>query len=291
MKKKGFGAKLGKLFGSKGIDEEFIEGLEEILIEGDIGAKSAMEIVDEVERLSRKEKIQTRSEVGEVIRRVLKEYLSTAEPEIDPEKTNVFLILGVNGVGKTTSLAKMGHFYRKRRGIESVFAAADTFRAAAIDQLQEHGRRLDFRVIHQRPGADPGAVIYDALESVQAKGEPLIIADTAGRMHTKANLVKELQKIDKIVKSRIAEGNYYRIMVIDATTGQNALHQAEMFHEAVGIDGMVLAKYDSASKGGIAVSISRNLGIPFMFMGTGEGYDDIEPFDIDRYLDILLGDI
>ncbi len=291
MKKKGIASRLGKLFGSGGVDEEFLEELEEALIEGDIGARSTMEIVDEVDTLSKKEKIKSRKDLLEVIRRVLKEYLRTEELSVDPKKSNVLLILGVNGVGKTTTIAKIGHHFREKQGIESVFAAADTFRAAAIDQLQEHGRRLDFRVISQRPGADPGAVLYDAIESVRAKGEPLIIADTAGRMHTKANLVKELQKIDKIVSSRLSDGTYRKLMVIDATTGQNALRQAEMFHEAVGLDGMILAKYDSASKGGIAVSICRSLGIPFVFMGTGEKYGDLEPFDIDRYLNILLGDL
>ncbi|MFO7849172.1 MAG: signal recognition particle-docking protein FtsY, partial [Spirochaetia bacterium] len=226
-----------------------------------------------------------------LIRRLLSEHIKTAELTPEENKTNVVLILGVNGVGKTTTIAKMANYFRVNRKMESVLAAADTFRAAAIDQLQEHGRRLNLRVVSQKPGSDPGAVIYDALESVQARGEPIIIADTAGRMHTKKNLVKELQKIDKIITSRVREGNYYKLMVIDATTGQNALHQAEMFHEAIGIDGMILAKYDSASKGGIAVSISQNLGIPFMFMGTGEKYEDIEPFDVDRYLDVLIGDI
>lgn len=291
MKKKGIGAKINRLFGGKGIDEDFLEDLEETLIEGDIGARATMEIVDEVESLSKREKIKTKNEVGQVIRRLLRGYVRTEELSPEADKTNVFLILGVNGVGKTTTIAKMGAYYRQRMEIESVFAAADTFRAAAIDQLQEHGGRLGFRVIHQRPGADPGAVIYDALESVKAKGEPLVIADTAGRMHTKANLVKELQKIDKIISSRIGEGMYRKLMVIDATTGQNALRQAEMFHDAIGLDGMVLAKYDSASKGGIAVSICRELDVPFVFMGTGESYDDIEPFDVERYLDILLGDI
>ncbi len=291
MKKKGFGKKIGALFGRSGISEDFLEELEETLIEGDIGARATMEIVEGVEKLSKKEKIKTKEDIGGLIKRLLGEQIKTAQLSIDADKTNVVLVLGVNGVGKTTTIAKMANYFRVNRRIESVLAAADTFRAAAIDQLQEHGRRLGFRVVSQKPGADPGAVIYDALESVQARGEPLIIADTAGRMHTKKNLVKELQKIDKIITSGVKEGGYYKLMVIDATTGQNALHQAEMFHEAIGIDGMVLAKYDSASKGGIAVSICRNLGIPFMFMGTGEKYEDIEPFDVDRYLEVLMGDI
>lgn len=290
MKKKGIGTKIAQLFGGKKLDEECIDALEETLIEGDIGVKAAMHMVKEVERLSGKEKIFERSELGTLIRGILKEYIKSEELNIDTKHNTIILVMGVNGVGKTTSIAKMAAYFRKHFGAESILAAADTFRAAAIDQLQEHGRRLDLRVVHQRPGADPGAVIYDALESAKSRGVPIVIADTAGRMHTKANLVKELQKIDKIITSKIGEGCYRKLMVVDATTGQNGLRQAEMFHEAVGIDGMVLAKYDSASKGGIAVSISHELGIPFMFMGTGERYEDIRSFDTDVYLDILLGE-
>lgn len=291
MKKKGIGTKIAQLFSGMKIDEECIDALEETLIEGDIGAKAAMQIVEEVERHSGKEKVFERRELGALIRRILRDYIKSEELLIDTKQNTILLILGVNGVGKTTSIAKLAAYFRKQYGAESILAAADTFRAAAIDQLQEHGRRLDLRVVHQRPGADPGAVIYDAVESAKSRGVPIVIADTAGRMHTKANLVKELQKIDKIITSKLGEGNYKKLMVIDATTGQNGLRQAEMFHDAVGIDGMVLAKYDSASKGGIAVSISHELGIPFMFMGTGEKYEDIEGFDTDRYLDILLGEL
>ena len=249
-----------------------------------------MEIIEEIERLSRKEKVKTKKDLQETIRALLRDYVRAGDPQIEKGKTNVVLVLGVNGVGKTTTIAKMGHYYRTQYGMESVFAAADTFRAAAIDQLYEHGQRLGFRVVHQKPGSDPGAVIYDAIESVKARDESIVIADTAGRMHTKANLVKELQKVDKIISSREIDGAYLKLMVIDATTGQNGLRQAEMFHDAIGLDGMILAKYDSASKGGIAVSISKNLGLPFMFMGTGEKYENLEPFDVDRYLDLLLGD-
>jgi fused signal recognition particle receptor len=174
--------------------------------------------------------------------------------------------------------------------MESVLAAADTFRAAAIDQLSIHGERLGLRVVKQAPGADPGAVIYDAIESAKHRGNPLILADTAGRMHNRANLVRELQKIDKIVRGRFQGGSYRKLLVIDATTGQNGLRQAELFHESVGLDGVILAKYDSASKGGIVVSICRKLGLPFYFMGTGEGYDDLEEFDPDRFIDLLLSE-
>jgi fused signal recognition particle receptor len=202
----------------------------------------------------------------------------------------VFLVLGVNGVGKTTTIAKLAEYYRRRGGIpEPVLAAGDTFRAAAIDQLRIHGERLGLRVVGQSPGADPGAVIFDAIESAKARNASLVLADTAGRMHTKANLVKEMQKIHRVVESRIGDGVYRTLLVIDATTGQNGLRQAEIFNEAIGVSSCILAKYDSTAKGGIALAISHQLGIPFSFLGTGEQYGDLEPFDTDRYLDGLVG--
>jgi fused signal recognition particle receptor len=169
-----------------------------------------------------------------------------------------------------------------------LLAAADTFRAAAIDQLVLWGQRLEVPVIRQDPGADPGAVIFDAISSAQANGKDLLIADTAGRMHNKEHLVKELAKIDKIAAGRLEGRAYKKILIIDATTGQNALRQAEVFHEAVGVDSIILAKYDSTAKGGIAVAVSRELGIPFSFLGVGERPEDIEPFGAEAYLNRLL---
>ncbi len=287
MKKKGF---LRALFDRSVQTEEFLEDLEDQLIEGDIGARAAMEIVDEVEKAVKSNRAKTREDVKEIIRGKLEEYLLTADLEIDRERPTLLLLMGVNGVGKTTSLAKLGHYFRNEHKLESLFVAADTFRAAAIDQLQEHGKRLQFRVVHQNPGADPGAVIYDGISSAKSNGVPIILVDTAGRMHTKANLVRELQKIDKVIKNRLEDGNYKKLLVIDATTGQNGVRQAEMFHDAIGLDGAVLAKYDSASKGGSVISICRQLQVPFYYMGTGEKYGDIEPFNAQHFLDILLAD-
>ena len=287
MKKKGF---LRALFNRSVQTEEFLENLEDQLIEGDLGARSAMEIVDEVEKAVRSNRAKDREDVTAIIREKLHEYLLTDELHIDPSRPTLLLVMGVNGVGKTTSLAKLAHYFREQHQLESLLVAADTFRAAAIDQLQEHGKRLNFRVIRQNPGSDPGAVIYDGISSAQSNKIPIILVDTAGRMHTKANLVRELQKIDKVVKNRLENGDYKKLLVIDATTGQNGVRQAEMFHEAIGLDGAVLAKYDSASKGGAVVSICRQLQIPFYYMGTGEKYGDIEPFNKERFLDILLSD-
>ena len=174
--------------------------------------------------------------------------------------------------------------------METILAAGDTFRAAAIDQLIHHGEKLGLRVVHQHSGADPGAVIWDAVESAQSKGIPLVLADTAGRMHNKQNLIKELQKIDGIVKKREVNGAYRKVLVIDATTGQNGLRQAEIFHEAVGLDGIILTKYDSAAKGGVILSICRNLKIPFLYVCDGENYQAIRPFSSEDFLTALLAE-
>jgi fused signal recognition particle receptor len=211
-------------------------------------------------------------------------------PTLRRGSLNVIMVLGVNGVGKTTSIAKLAHYYRTVEGIpEIVLAAADTFRAAAIEQLEIWGERLGLRVVRQQQGSDPGAVVYDALTSAAAKSGELVIVDTAGRLHTKANLVRELEKVDRVVRARVSDGAYTKLLVIDATTGQNAYRQAEVFHQAVGVDGLVLSKYDSTAKGGILVPLCRDLHIPVAFVGTGEKLDDIAPFDTDSYLDELLG--
>jgi fused signal recognition particle receptor len=210
--------------------------------------------------------------------------------DLVPNQLNIMLLLGVNGVGKTTSLAKLSSYYRSTGQTESVVVAAgDTFRAAAVEQLSIHAERLGVRIISQGSGADPAAVIYDAIESARSRGDNLVLADTAGRMHTKANLVGELEKIDRIVASRAPEAVYRRLLVIDATTGQNGLRQAEVFSEAVEINGIVLAKYDSTAKGGILIPIAQQLQIPAAFVGVGEKYEDFHPFDADRYIADLLG--
>ncbi|HAK44554.1 MAG TPA: signal recognition particle-docking protein FtsY [Spirochaeta sp.] len=288
MAKAGLGERLKKLFNKSGKGEDFYEDFEDMLIEGDIGASVAMELSDKLrERFGRKGP-DNRDEVSSELKTVISSMIKSADPAIDPGKTTILMVLGVNGVGKTTSIAKIADFYRREYSIDAVLSAGDTFRAAAIDQLKIHGERLGIRVVHQQPGSDPAAVIYDSIESAGAQGSKLIIADTAGRMHNKANLVKELQKIDKIVSSKAADADYRKILVIDATTGQNGFRQAEMFNEAVGIDQIILTKYDSSAKGGVAVSISAKLGLPFSFIGTGEKYSDLKRFSPDEYVDNLL---
>jgi fused signal recognition particle receptor len=206
------------------------------------------------------------------------------------DELNLYLFLGVNGVGKTTSLAKLAFWLGQQGRGPVVLAAGDTFRAAAAEQLQLHGQRQSLRVVAQKHGADPGAVLYDALESAKAQGDRVVLADTAGRLHNKAHLVKELQKIDKIARDKVAGGVYQKILVLDATTGQNAFQQAQVFHKAVGIDAVVLSKYDSSGKGGIVVAVSRELGLPFAFFGTGEKPQDFRAFDVETFLDGLLGE-
>ena len=283
-----FGKRLKKLFSVDKLSSEFYENLEDLLIESDLGAITSFELVNQIKSEIKNRNISTESEFMEIVKNYLSDHILVKDyiPKID--KMSLIMVLGVNGVGKTTSIAKLASFFKQEYGINSVLSAGDTFRAAAIDQLMHHGQKLNMRVVHQQQGADPGAVIFDTIESAIAREDKIIIADTAGRMHNRENLVKELKKIDKIIKNKIEKENYKKFLVIDATTGQNGLRQAESFHDAVGLDGIILAKYDSASKGGIVISICRDLKIPILFLGTGEGYNDMVRFNKDDFLNSLL---
>ena len=225
--KKSFGEKLKSLFSKKAaIDDDFYDELIELLVEGDIGAKTAYNIVDELQKICSDNKIREEDKIILELKKLLLKDVRAYTPEIQKDKVNVWMVLGVNGVGKTTSVAKLAKYY-KDSGIENlILASADTFRAAAIEQLDLHGERLGIRVVSHQHGSDPSAVVYDAAEAVRAKGPGLVLADTAGRLHNKENLVRELQKIDKTCRSKADEGCYKKIIVIDATTGQNALRQA-----------------------------------------------------------------
>jgi len=284
------GARIRKLFSGGGREDSLFEELEEILIEGDLGASLAMATVSELRETVKRSRIESRDELTAALKELLRGSVRAKPLTLEPERLNLLLVLGVNGVGKTTTIAKLADYFRRTEGVnEVILGAGDTFRAGAIDQLKIHGERLGVRVVSQLPGSDPGAVIYDSIESARARGARLVLADTAGRMHNKANLVKELQKIDRVARSRIGDGSYRTVIVVDATTGQNGLRQAESFNEAIGIDSAILTKYDSTAKGGIAVQISKSLGIPFSFIGKGEKLTDLEVFDVDHYLDSLLG--
>ena len=283
-----FSAKIKQLFSSRKIDEAFFEELEDTLIEGDLGARLTDEIIETLRKEAKAKNLVEAADLQKLMKELLSQYIHAYDVELK-DGLNVFMILGVNGVGKTTSIAKMAKWYTKKEE-KVLLAAADTFRAAAVDQLDIHAERLGMRIVKQKMGSDPGAVVYDAVTSAIAQGDDLVLADTAGRMHNKENLMRELQKMDKIVKGRgVKEENYKKFIVIDATTGQNGLSQAMLFNQAVKLDGVILTKYDSAAKGGALVQIGKNLGIPIAFVGTGEGYDDIHPFDKEEYLNALIG--
>ncbi len=288
--KKSFGEKFKALFKKKSaINDDFYDELTDILVEGDIGAKTAFQIVEELEDICASKKISDEAAVVQELKALLLQSVKSVTLEPTADKTNIWMILGVNGVGKTTSVAKMARMYANKGVQNVVLASADTFRAAAIEQLAMHADKIGVRVISHQHGSDPSAVVFDAAEAVKAKGSGLVLADTAGRLHNKENLVRELQKINKTCTSKADEGCYKKLIVIDATTGQNALRQAEVFNEAVGVDAIIMTKYDSTAKGGVAVSIGRELGIPVAYVCTGEKYDDISPFNPENYIDDFLG--
>ncbi len=266
---------------------EAIEELEELLLSSDVGSRTTDEIISAIDK--RVKRTEGEERLRAAAAEILHEHLLSDYPQVAGEDLHIFLVLGVNGVGKTTTIAKMVEWYRSHAGVERIsLAAGDTFRAAAVRQLELHGERLKVRVVSQSDGADSAAVLYDALDSAQSRGDQLLIADTAGRMHNKKNLVEELAKMNRIIERKAPNARVSRILVVDSTTGQNALRQAEVFQEAVGVDFVVLSKYDSSARAGIAVPICRSLGIPVAFLGTGEAYSDLRPFSIEEYVGEML---
>ena len=293
MAKNSFIKKFARLFGiHKNQSDAFFQELTDSLIEGDIGAKTAFEITDELEKICKSKRIKEETEIAEELKKLLMQSIKTVSLEPEAGQLSVYMLLGVNGAGKTTTAAKLASFY-KEKNANIVLAAADTFRAAAIEQLCFHGEKNGVRVVAHQHGADPSAVIFDAADACRASLKPevpsLVIADTAGRLHNKENLVRELQKIDRIAAQKTEPQYYKKLIVLDATTGQNALRQAEVFNEAVGVDAAVLTKYDSTSKGGIVVTLGRELGIPVAFVCTGETYKDIKPFSAEDFAEDFLG--
>jgi fused signal recognition particle receptor len=285
-----FGDRLRKLLGIQVIGDDDWDELADILVEGDLGAVFADAVVTELKSACSAKGIRNGEAARWELKNVLAAYTRSVALEPIPGGLNIVMLLGVNGVGKTTTAAKLARRWLVA-GVSSkaILAAGDTFRAAAIEQLKMHGERLGVRVVAQERGSDSGAVLYDAIEAAAAEGADLLVADTAGRMHNKQNLIKELEKMDKIVGAKADPARYRRLLVVDATTGQNALRQAETFAGAVKIDGIVLTKYDSSAKGGVAIAIAKGLGIPTAFICDGERYEDIRPFDAGRYLDEFLG--
>ncbi len=271
-------------------DDGVFDDLADLLVEGDLGPSLAFAASDELKASCRDKRIAEPEAVKLELKAILARYGKEARIVPRPGTLSVFLVLGVNGVGKTTTCAKLADYYR-RESLASrvILAAGDTFRAAAIDQLKIHGERLGLRVVAQMPGADSGAVLWDAVDAAIADKADLVLADTAGRMHTRSDLLRELGKIDKIVATRAEGADYRRLLVLDSTTGQNGLKQAETFSQAVAIDGIVLSKHDSSAKGGMAIRLAKELGLPTAFVGTGEGYGDLAPFVLDSFLDDFLG--
>ncbi|MDR0623205.1 MAG: signal recognition particle-docking protein FtsY [Treponema sp.] len=294
MGETGFTGKIKNFFTRfHGVSEEFFEELTDLLVEGDFGAAEAYGITETLREYCKKERIADGGAVREALALLLEERLavpgapeggSPAADWLGSGSLAVILLLGVNGVGKTTTAAKLARLFREEQKRKPILAAADTFRAAAIDQLKIHGERLGVRVINHQHGGDPAAVIYDAVEAARAGGGDLIIADTAGRMHTKTSLVEELKKIDRVVESRAGEARYIKWLVLDATTGRNALAQAEIFHEAVSLSGVILTKYDSSARGGVVFSLASELRLPLVYLCNGETYGDIKPFDPRSYV-------
>lgn len=272
---------------SKGeLNDEFFDDLEEVLISADIGANCSMEIVDRLRERAKKSKLRTQEDVKDALREIMSEILdNNTLPQVSYPL--VYLVVGVNGVGKTTTIGKLANFY-KNQGKSVLLVAGDTFRAAATDQLTVWANRNNVRIVKNDEGADPASVVYDGIMSAQAKNIDVVIVDTAGRLHNKANLMEELKKISKVVSNKWEDACYQKLLVLDATTGQNALSQVEYFDEAVGIDGLVLTKLDGTAKGGVVLGIAQDYSVPVVFVGTGEKIDDIEPFDSTEFVNAII---
>lgn len=289
MAKTSFAEKLKNLFKGKNKNAEFFDDLTDSLIEGDVGAKTAFEISEILEGKCSKEHLSEEKDILLELKKILSGYVKEVDLTPSSENKNVWMILGVNGSGKTTSTAKLGNYFKKSGYENIVLASADTFRAAAIEQLNLHGDKIGLRVVSHQHGSDPAAVVFDACTACFSKGAGLVLADTAGRLHNKENLVRELQKIDRICREKADEGFYKKILVVDSTTGQNAFRQAEVFNEAIGLDSIILTKCDSTAKGGVAFSIGKELSIPVSFFCDGEKYENIHKFSSEKYIDDFLG--
>ena len=269
-------------------DEAFFEELEETLILADLGMDTALEAVEKLRSRVRREKLRDQEEVKAALRDILVEMMDVGDTALAlSEKPAVVLFIGVNGVGKTTSIGKLGS-QLKREGKRVLFCAADTFRAAAADQLQIWSERAGCELVRQHEGADPGAVLFDALQAAKARNVDVVLCDTAGRLHNKANLMAELAKLAKIIDRECPGCARETLLVLDATTGQNGLIQARTFKETAGLTGIVLTKLDGTAKGGIVVAIARELGVPVKFAGVGEGIDDLQPFDARSYVEAII---
>ena len=271
------------------IDADLLEELEEALILSDVGAETSAKIVAEVEKRAKLRKITTAPELRDLLREVLTDNMLDNQPLDVSGKPAVILVIGVNGVGKTTSIGKLAARYVSE-GKKVMLSAADTFRAAAADQLEIWAKRAGADIVRHGEGADPAAVVFDSISAAKARGSDIIIVDTAGRLHNKANLMNELAKIDRVISRELPDASRETLLVLDATTGQNAVHQAEEFNKAAHLTGIILTKLDGTAKGGIVIAISAGLGVPVKLVGVGEGIDDLIDFDRASFLEALLSE-
>ena len=279
---------LARLFASKdGINEEFYEELEEALILADAGAAVTERLLDDLQAAIKEQKITDREAARTVLSGLIAEIVATRKPFPADTGAAVLLIVGVNGVGKTTSIGKLANSYREQ-GRKVMLAAADTFRAAAAEQLGEWAKRADVPMVKHGEGADPAAVVFDAIASYKAKGCDLLLCDTAGRLHNKTNLMSELGKIRRVIARELPDTPCETLLVLDAVTGQNAVAQAKSFAEVCQLDGVILTKLDGTAKGGVVISICEQLKVPVRFVGVGEGIDDLQPFNASLFAEALL---
>ena len=277
------------IIGYADIDDDLLDELEDALIQADVGVKTSLKLMDDVRAGIKKKEINSPEDLKPFLVKRITEMLNEGNDEtvIAKEGPTVILVIGVNGVGKTTTIGKLGQYY-KEQGKSVMFAAADTFRAAAIDQLEIWGQRVGVPVIKHEEGSDPAAVIYDAIASAKAKNTDVLLCDTAGRLHNKKNLMEELKKINRIIDKEYPEAFRETLIVLDGTTGQNALSQARQFMEAADITGIILTKMDGTAKGGIAVAIQSELGVPVKYIGVGEKIDDLQKFNSEEFVNALF---
>lgn len=269
------------------IDEDLYEELEEILIISDVGMDTTVDIIERLRNKIRKEKINDPKEVKPALKEVIRDILMEGSYEDDEKSKKVMLVIGVNGVGKTTTIGKLAA-KNKEEGKKVLLAAADTFRAAAIDQLEVWSTRAGVDIVKHQEGSDPAAVIFDAIQAAKARNVDLLICDTAGRLHNKKNLMNELEKMNRIIDRELEDYKKETLLVLDATTGQNAVIQAKQFMEACPIDGIILTKLDGTAKGGVVLSIKQSLNIPVRYIGVGEGINDLQKFDAEEFAEALI---
>ncbi|MCS7273077.1 MAG: signal recognition particle-docking protein FtsY [Fimbriimonadales bacterium] len=281
-------SKVGHALTRGGLDESLLEELEETLITADMNARAVQEILDTLRQAARAQRLHREQEVRACLRELLKAWLGAPEPlRISPEPPTVYLFVGVNGVGKTTSIAKLAHILQTQ-GKRVLLAAGDTFRAAAIDQLQIWAERLGCDLVKHKEGADPSAVVFDAIQAARARGIDFVLVDTAGRQHTHTRLMEELKKVHRVAEKALGRPPDETLLVLDAVAGQNAIRQAEEFKRALPITGIVLAKLDSTSRGGAVLTIRKELGVPIKLVGLGEKAEQIALFDPDAFIEGLL---